>query len=386
MKARLTLVRIIGTLLLPLIILSSCGTKRIAPITGRKYRIHENNFSDYQMLNLIKSEYPSYVAYLGGDSRDKASTERVRRVSSKLIAVTEQYLKNNGYANELKFYEWEVHLVPAPGQVNATCMPGGKIVVFEGILPIAYDDAGLAAVLGHEIGHAIAHHSAEKMSKQQNKKIWQAVGVSALGVAGVLSGGDVQTVTDLANNTLQLSDQIMEFVEMKYSRSHEYEADHIGMVLMAMAGYDPREAPKLWERMTQHFGDTDMRILSTHPSNKNRMKKMREKWMGEAMAYYNNSKSGVGVQTSYTGSTSGSGAGSGSGSTGSALAAQSGATYTVTANSLNVRNAPNTTGSTVIGSLKRGQQVSVSSVTGGWAKINYNGKTGYVSVKYLQKK
>lgn len=373
------------TFIITVILFSGCGTKRIAPITGRKYRVYENSYSDYQMLNMVKSEYGQYVYSLGGDSKNKKETERVRRVASRLIAVTTEYLKNNGYANELKYYEWEIHLVPAPGQVNATCMPGGKIVVFEGILPIAYNDAGLAAILGHEIGHAIAHHSAENFTKQQKKGLWQTIGAVGLGVAGVAIGGDVETVSDVVNNTVQLSNQIMEFVEMKYSRKHEYEADHIGMVLMAMAGYDPREAPLVWQRMTQYYGDTQMRILSTHPSNKNRMKKMNEKWMGEALAYYKNSGSS---QTNNYWANSQLSSNNGSKQSNShpkSLTSQNQSVWKVTAGNLNVRNAPNTTTSSVIGSLKRGQKISVIEIKNGWAKINYNGKTGYVSSKFLIK-
>lgn len=274
-------------LLIPMFVLTACGTQRVAPITGRKYRVHEHLYSDYQMLNLIRADYPAYVLSLGGDSKNKKETQRVKNIGNKLISAATNYLKNNGYANELGNYEWEIHLVPAPGQVNATCMPGGKIVVFEGILPIAQNDAGLAAILGHEIGHAIAHHVAEKLTKSENKTSWLKLGAAGIMVAGMATGGDANVVNNVASNTIQITNQVMEFVEMKYSRNHEYEADHIGMVLMAMAGYDPREAPKVWERMTAYFGDDQMRILSTHPSNKNRMKKMNEKWMAEALNYYN---------------------------------------------------------------------------------------------------
>ena len=377
--------KFIFILLIPLILLSGCGTKRVVPITGRKYRVYENAYSDGQMLNMVKSEYGAYVYSLGGDSKKTQEAQRVKNVASRLIGAATDYMKKNGFANELKFYEWEVHLVPAPGQVNATCMPGGKIVVYEGILPIAYNDAGLAAILGHEIGHALAHHAAEKFSKQRNKSIWQTIGAVGLTTAGVALGGDAGTVSDVVGNTVKLSNQIMEFVEMKYSRNHEYEADHIGMVLMAMAGYDPREAPKVWERMTQHYGDFDMRILSTHPSNKNRMKKMNEKWMNEALSYYNSSKSGK-TGNYLTSNTSVSKGNSGGSSYSSGyVAGGSQNNYKVTAGSLNIRNAPNSSGSSVIGSLKKGEVVSVQSITNGWAKITYGGKTGYVSLKYLQK-
>ena len=133
-------------------------------------------FSDAQMLQASKSVYGEYISQCGGDSRDRQKTAMVKRVANNLIAVTNDYLRKNGYVNELKNFEWDVHLVPAPGQVNATCMAGGKILVFEGILPIAQNDAGLAAILGHEIGHAIGHHIAEQLTKQKKKQIGQMLG------------------------------------------------------------------------------------------------------------------------------------------------------------------------------------------------------------------
>lgn len=361
--------------LLPLFIFTDCGTQRVVPITGRKYRVQENNFGDYQMLNMVKADYNDYVYSLGGDSNNKTESARVKRVANNLITAVTDYMSKNGYANELQFYEWEVHLVPAPGEVNATCMPGGKIVVFEGILPVAGNDAGLAAILGHEIGHAIAHHAAEQLTKSNNKSIWQNIGAAGISIAGIATGADPNSVNQVVNGTLNLSNQVMQFVEMKYSRNHEYEADHIGMVLMAMAGYDPREAPKVWERMTQYFGDNQMRILSTHPSNQNRMKKMNEKWMDEALTYYNNSK--VKQQSKV--------------STGNAnnLVNNNNSNlksnqYKVTANVLNVRTSPSVSNSSVLGGLTKGQVVTVTDISNGWGKVNYNGKTGYVSMQYLQ--
>lgn len=368
-------------LLISLIVLTSCGTQRIAPITGRKYRVQENSFSDVQMLNLVKSDYSSYVASLGGDSSNKRDAQKVREVASRLINAAVNYLQSNGYENELQYYEWEVHLVPAPGQVNATCMPGGKIVVFEGILPVADNEAGLAAILGHEIGHAIAHHVAEKFTKINNKKIWQTLTAAGLSITGTVLGGDAESVNDLAKNTIGLSNQIMEFVEMKYSRSHEYEADHIGMVLMAMAGYDPHEAPKVWERMTQQYGDNQMRILSTHPSNKNRMKKMNEKWMEEAMAYYDKYINGRGNLSISQSTSSYSGSSKYSHTNQSGEAEQ----YKVTATSLNIRSIPSLSNSRILGKLTKGECPSVIEIKNGWAKISYKGKTGYVKFQYLQK-
>lgn len=360
--------------LLPIFIFTECGTQRVVPISGRKYRVQESNFSDYQMLNLVRPQYGDYINSLGGDSNNKTETARVKRVSNNLINVVTDYMAKNGFANELQFYEWEVHLVPAGGQVNATCMPGGKIVVFEGILPIAGNDAGLAAIIGHEIGHAIAHHAAEKFTKANNKAIWQKIGSAGLAIAGVATGADPNSVNQVINGTLNLSNQVMQFVETKYSRNNEYEADYIGLVLMSMAGYDPREAPKVWERMTQRYGDNQMRILATHPSNTNRIKKMNEK-MGVALNYYNQSKAGNKAAVTPVKNTKNITPGS--------KATQSGQ-YRVTAAMLNVRSAPNAGNSRIIGSLSKDQVVTVIDITNGWGKITYQGKTGYISMRYLQ--
>ena len=162
-----------------------------------------------------------------------------------------------------------------------------KILVFEGILPIAQNEAGLAAVLGHEIGHAIAHHSAQSATQESKKKIGQMFGALGLTILGDKMGASGEVTEELIKNTTNLSNNVMKFFEMKYSRKHEHEADHIGMVLMALAGYDPHEAPKFWERMTQYTGDFTNRLLSTHPSNAKRQRWMEQKWMGEALSYYN---------------------------------------------------------------------------------------------------
>lgn len=175
-------------------ILMSCGTKRVVPITGRTYRIGEGLFSDQKMLQSSNSFYYSkYIPEMGGDSHDEEKTAMVKKVAENLIRATTEYMRNNGYADELKFYEWDVHLVPAPGQINATCMAGGKILVFEGILPIAQNEAGLAAVLGHEIGHAIAHHSAQSATQESKKKIGQMIGAVGLSILGDKfgAGGDL---------------------------------------------------------------------------------------------------------------------------------------------------------------------------------------------------
>lgn len=268
----------------------SCGTKRTVPITNRTQRIAEGAFSDDQVLSMIKPIYKKTISQYG-DSRNKKQTALVKKVSNRLIQATNTYLKSNGYANELKYYEWEVHLIKN-SEANACCYPGGKILVYEPILDVTANEAGLAAVLGHEIGHAIAKHSAEKLTKSAKKMIWQQVGVNAINIIGLIEGESQETINEVSNSGVDLSNEIMQYVEMKYSRKQEHEADHIGMVLMAMAGYDSHEAPKVWTRMTQKYGDSTDRILSTHPSNAKRQRWMNEKWMDEAMRYYKPHRNG----------------------------------------------------------------------------------------------
>lgn len=362
--------------LVSVILCVSCGTKRVTPITGRTYRIAEGAFSDAKMLQASKSfYYDTYIPQMGGDSRDIKKTAMVKKVANKLIRVTTDYLRNNGYADELKYYEWDVHLVPAPGQINATCMAGGKILVFEGILPIAENEAGLAAILGHEIGHAIAHHVAQRNTQQAKKGIGQMFGAIGLSILGKTTGGSEAEVGEAINQTVDLSNEIMQFFEMKYSRKHEHEADHIGMILMAMAGYDPHEAPKVWTRMTEYAGDFTNRILSTHPSNAKRQRWMEQKWMDEAMSYYKN-KDGK-QSNQFVGQNTVS-------HNRSELVSANEKNYIVKVSKLNIRSAPSTSNSRIVGSLSNGQTIKVSNIKNGWAAIKYNNRTCYVKADYLQ--
>lgn len=376
-------------LLVPAFLFPSCGTKREVPLTGRKMRIVESAFSDAAMLANSKSLYPSLISQFGGISNNSSNKAMVDRVANKLINAANNYLRTHGFANELKYYEWEVHLVKS-NAVNAFCMAGGKICVLEGILPAAHNEAGLAAVLGHEIGHALAHHTAEQLTKEQNKKILQTVGAVGVGIAGVATKADMNVVNEVINAGVSLSNDVMAFVEMRYSRKHELEADRIGMALMAMAGYDPHEAPKVWARMTDMYGETPGTLLDSHPSNAKRRKELEEKWMDEAMAYYRQSNPS---SVSYAQTTSSaSSASSASTSTRAAAAASSsfassngGSAYTVTATSLNVRTSPSAAASSM-GTLKKGQTVQVQTISAGWATITFNGKTGYVKSNFLKRK
>lgn len=249
----------------------ACGTTQTVPVTGRKHKLMVD---DASVLSLSKSQYQQTMKGLK-PSTNSTNTAMVKKVGQKLATAVETYLRNNGYAEELQYYEWEFNLVQG-SQVNAFCMPGGKIVVYEGILPVCQDEAGLAIVLGHEIAHAVAKHSAEQMSKSMR----QQYGTQALGA--VLQ----QTVgTQTASAVTTLAQQGFSFANLKYSRDNESEADHIGLVFAAMAGYDPNLALTFWQRMAAASTSSTPQFLSSHPSDANRIAAI-EKLIPEAMQYY----------------------------------------------------------------------------------------------------
>lgn len=258
------------------LLLAACGTSRIVPISGRKQRV-STSYNDGQMLALGSQYYTQYLSQ-AKISTDKAKTEMVRRVGTRLAAAVETYLAQHGYADEVPYYQWEFNLV-ADQQVNAFCMPGGKIVVYEGLLPVTQTEAALAVVLGHEIAHAVAKHSAEQNTKQQWQQIGMMVGQVGMQAAGVDA--------DLANLALQGSGTVLGLTNLAYSRKHELEADHVGLDLAAMAGYDPRVAPAFWQRMAAASGGAGgSDFLSTHPSDDKRIAQL-EALMPEALRYYN---------------------------------------------------------------------------------------------------
>ena len=210
----------------------ACGTTNTVPITGRKTRLLVD---DAQVLSLSSQQYQDYMkgAKL---SANQNNTAMVKRVGQRLATAVETYLNNNGYANELQNFNWEFNLV-ADNEANAFCMPGGKIVVYEGILPITQDETGLAIVLGHEIAHAVAKHSAEQLSKQMRQQnIAQIGGTIASQVAQAKGLGNAASLLDMAG---QIG---FKFANLKYSRDNETEADHLGLIFAALAGYDPQLA------------------------------------------------------------------------------------------------------------------------------------------------
>lgn len=252
-----------------LLTVSSCST---VALTGRK-QLHL--VSDEEVLSLSNQSFSEYMS-AAKPSTNATQTAMVVRVGKRIAAAVEEYLNANGRADAVKEFAWEFHLVKDE-QPNAFCMPGGKIVVNEGILPYTQTEEGLAIVLGHEVAHAVAKHSAERLSQQ----MLISYGSAGLGLGLSLMKKSEETQT-LAQTVYGLGAQVG--VMLPYSRLNENEADHMGLVFAAMAGYNPEAAIPFWQRMSAQGGSVP-EFLSTHPSDNTRIKRLRE-LMPEALKYY----------------------------------------------------------------------------------------------------
>jgi predicted Zn-dependent protease len=230
---------------------------------------------DNEMLAMSYQQYDKFLKE-NPPSTNLPAVQMVKRVGDKIQLSVEKYLADNNLSAHLEGYNWEFNLVE-DSLVNAWCMPGGKVVVYSGILPIAQDEKGLAVVMGHEIAHAIAEHGNERMSQQ----LLQQVG--AVGLMVAMKDKPVQTQA-LWMGIYGVGTTVG--VMLPYSRTHESEADHMGLIFMAMAGYDPNAAPGFWERMSAtRINGEPPEFLSTHPSDETRIKDLKS-WIPEAMTYY----------------------------------------------------------------------------------------------------
>lgn len=248
--------------------LASCATSTNA-VTGRKAVNTVSNETIFPQSFSQYSEVLSSAKVITGTTDAKT----VETVGNRIKAAAEKYYADKGLSSQLQGYAWEFKLLDAK-EINAWCMPGGKVAVYTGILPITKNTNGLAVVMGHEIGHALANHSAEQMTRQQNMQILGAV---VGGAAGNSSWGSTFE---------QFYPVIGQVGLLKYSRNMELDADLTGLYLMAMAGYDPNEAIPFWERMSQAGSGEQVEFLSTHPSDNTRITKIKEA-LPTAMAYYN---------------------------------------------------------------------------------------------------
>ena len=247
----------------------SCST---VPLTGRSQL---NMIPSSEMLAM---SYQQYDIFLKENklSTNQAEVDMVKRIGGNIKQAVEKYMADNKLSDRLNGYNWEFNLVEDE-QVNAWCMPGGKVVVYTGILPVTQDETGLAVVMGHEIAHAIAEHGNERMSQQ----LLQQVGAVGLMVAMKEEPAETQALW-LSVYGVGTTVGIM----LPYSRTHESEADHLGLIFMAMAGYDPHAAPEFWKRMaTGKQGGSPPEFLSTHPSDQTRINDITS-WIPEAMKYY----------------------------------------------------------------------------------------------------
>ncbi len=252
-----------------LLALTACTT---VPITGRSQL---NIIPGSSMLSMSLQQYDTFLKE-HKVSTDKKQTETVKRVGARIQAAVERYFASSGMSSRLSGYQWEFNLVEDK-EVNAWCMPGGKVVVYSGILPVTQGEAGLAVVMGHEIAHAVAEHGSERMSQG----LLAQFGGMALAEALASKPAATQQLWMAVYGVGAKYGAIM-----PYSRLQESEADHLGLIFMAMAGYDPNEAVSFWQRMSaQKGGQAVPAFLSTHPSDVARIDNIR-RLIPEAMHYY----------------------------------------------------------------------------------------------------
>ena len=257
-------------LVMALLFLCAPGCSSV-PVTGRQQL---NIIPASQMMSMSYQQYGEFPK-ANKLSTDKPSADMVRRVGRKIQNAVEQFMASQNLSARLQGYQWEFNLVESK-EVNAWCMPGGKVVVYTGLLAVTKGETGLAVVLGHEIAHAIAEHGDERMSQG----LLAELGGAALDQA--LSSKPAQT-RELWMSTFNVGVQYGAL--LPYSRTHESEADHLGLIFMAIAGYDPNAALSFWQRMAAQGGQKPPEFMSTHPSDETRIKNIRDE-LPEALRYY----------------------------------------------------------------------------------------------------
>ena len=253
------------------LVTSAVGCKT-NPVTGRKTL---QFVPESEMRAAATQQYASFLS-TNRPATGTADAAMVQRVGARMAAAVQQYMQSIGHAGDIAGYKWEFNLVN-DNQANAWCMPGGKVVFYTGILPLTQNEAGMAVVMGHEIAHAVARHGNERMSQQL------AVQGLGTGLAVALSSKPAQT-QNTWNTVFGVGSQLG---VLSYSRTHESEADHMGLIFMALAGYNPNEAVGFWQRMAAAKGNGQKQpeILSTHPSDQRRIDDIKG-WIPKAMAYY----------------------------------------------------------------------------------------------------
>lgn len=261
-----------------LLAISSCSTS-VVPLTGRKVTTFGVSAADLEQQAAIG------YSQLLSDPKTKvvatnsANAQMIKRVGNKIAAAVTQYMNANGYGEQIKNYKWEFNLIESP-EINAWCMPGGKVAVYTGILPVTKDEAGLATVMGHEVAHAIAQHSLERASKSNLAQIGGAVVAVGAGAAGANENSQA-----MVNQLFGIGAQAGYI--LPNSRQQELEADKMGLSFMAMAGYNPTSAISFWQRMAQASAGSQKPpvFLSTHPTDDARIAQI-QKDLPAAMKYY----------------------------------------------------------------------------------------------------
>jgi predicted Zn-dependent protease len=240
-------------------------------LTGRRQL---SLVSNAEIIPMANQQYEEVIRK-GPLSTNQSQVQMVKKAGVNIQRAVEQYLANKKLSSELDGFAWEYNLIDDPKMVNAWCMPGGKVAFYTGIMPICKDETGVAVVMGHEVAHAIANHGRERMSQQMVAQY----GLSTLGAV-------------LGQNPTAGNDLLMQAIGagagvgmLKFSREHESEADRMGLIFMAMAGYDPNAAPAFWERMSGGSGGQEPpEFLSTHPSHSTRINDLKG-WIPEAMKH-----------------------------------------------------------------------------------------------------
>lgn len=254
-----------------LLLLSSCAKNSLS---GKKQL---KLLPEAELQNMATSQYQQFLSStkVVGTTNNR-DAEMVKRVGQRIVKAVEAYYTEIGKSGDLAGYKWEVNLVEDK-TVNAWCMPGGKIVVYTGILPITQNEAALAAVMGHEVSHALLQHGNQRMSQG----ILQQLGGVALSVA---VANKPQETQNLFLGAYGAGSQVG--IMLPFSRKHELEADRFGLIFAAMAGYNPQEAIALWERMEKASGgQSPPEFMSTHPAEARRIEQLK-KYMPEALARY----------------------------------------------------------------------------------------------------
>lgn len=253
------------------ILITACSK---VPLTDRKQL---NLLPESQMVAMGLTSYSEFLKENPPAATSNPNTVLVKNVGEKIKTAVVKYMRDNKMYDRIKDYKWEFNLVESK-EVNAWCMPGGKVVVYSGLLAVTKDEPSLALVMGHEIGHAIARHGNERMSQGL---LAQGGGI-ALDLGLALANKPAETRA-LFNTAYGVGAQVG--VLLPYSRLQETEADKLGLIFMAMAGYNPRSAPDFWKRMSAVGGTKPPELLSTHPSDATRIKNLND-FMPQALKYY----------------------------------------------------------------------------------------------------